>query len=71
MADNAVAEKKEKNANAGFFKKLKGEFIKIIWTDKKTLTKQTIAVIAISAVLCVLITLVDPGALALVNLMIK
>ncbi|MCI5568682.1 MAG: preprotein translocase subunit SecE [Candidatus Alectryocaccobium sp.] len=71
MADNAVAEKKEKKANAGFFKKLKGEFKKIIWTDKKTLTKQTIAVIAISAVLCVLITLVDTGALALVNLMIK
>lgn len=71
MADNAVAEKKEKKASAGFFKKLKGEFKKIIWTDKKTLTKQTIAVIAISAVLCVLITLVDTGALALVNLMIK
>ncbi len=71
MADNAVAEKKEKKAKAGFFKQLKGEFKKIIWTDKKTLAKQTVAVIAISIALCVIITLVDSGALALVNLMIN
>ncbi len=71
MADNAVAEKKEKKAKTGFFKQLKGEFKKIIWTDKKTLAKQTVAVIAISVALCVIITLVDSGALALVNLMIN
>lgn len=71
MADNAVAEKKEKKAKTRFFKQLKGEFKKIIWTDKKTLAKQTVAVIAISVALCVIITLVDSGALALVNLMIN
>ena len=70
MADKAAA-KKEKKAKGIFFKGLKAEFKKIIWTDRKALTKQTIAVIAISAILCVIITLVDTGALALVNLMIK
>lgn len=72
MADNAVKAKDEtKKEKTNFFKQLKGEFKKIIWTDKKTLSKQTVAVIAISAIMCVIITLVDTGALALVNLMIK
>ncbi len=72
MADNAVKAKDEtKKEKKNFFKQLKGEFKKIIWTDKKTLSKQTVAVIAISAIMCVIITLVDTGALALVNLMIK
>jgi preprotein translocase subunit SecE len=72
MAENVVKTKGEKKKEKkGFFKQVKAEFKKIIWTDKKTLTKQTIAVIAISAILCVIITLVDTGALALVNLMIK
>ena len=59
MADNAVAEKKEKKANAGFFKKLKGEFKKIIWPDKDSLIKQTIAVVLISIALCLVITVLD------------
>lgn len=72
MADNAVKAKGGSKKKKGeFFKQLKGEFRKIIWTDKKSLTKQTVAVIVISAVLCAIITLVDSGALALVNLMIK
>jgi preprotein translocase subunit SecE len=69
MSDKAA--KTEKKAKSSFFKGLKGEFKKIIWTDKKTLVKQTIAVLLISAILCVIITLVDSGALALVDLMIK
>ena len=64
-------ESKKLKGKNGFFKQLKAEFKKIIWTDRKTLTKQTIAVIVISVILCVIITLVDSGALALVNLMIK
>ena len=69
MADNAASTKKTKKES--FFKNLKGEFKKIIWTDKKSLAKQTVAVIVISVILCVMITLVDSGALALVNLIIK
>ncbi|NLG03322.1 MAG: preprotein translocase subunit SecE [Clostridia bacterium] len=42
-----------------WFKGLKSEFNKIMWTDKKTITKQTIAVVSISIVLGLIITLID------------
>lgn len=54
-----------------FFKRLKEEFKKVIWTDKKTLAKQTLAVIVISAIMCVIISLVDGVALQLMQLIIK
>ena len=41
------------------FKGLKAEFKKIIWPDKKSLGKQTLAVIVITAVLSVIIALLD------------
>ena len=63
--------KKEKKTKKSWFKGLKAEFKKIIWTDKKTLGKQTIAVVVISAILCVLITLVDSVGLQLIELIIK
>ncbi len=62
---------KDKKSGKSWFKGLKSEFGKIIWTDKKTLGKQTVAVVAISAVLCGLITLVDSVVLEIVNLLIK
>ena len=71
MAENTAVAKKDKKKTKSFFKGLKAEFRKIIWTDRKTLTKQTIAVIVISAILCVIITLIDSGALALINLMVQ
>lgn len=67
MAD-AVKEKKQKKS---WFKGLKSEFNKIIWTDKKTLGKQTVAVVAVSVVLGVIITVVDNVVLQAVNLLIK
>lgn len=42
-----------------WFKGLKAEFKKIIWPDKETLVKQTIAVIIITAVLSLIIALLD------------
>ena len=42
-----------------WFKGLKAEFKKIIWPDKKSLGKQTVAVIVITAVLSVIIALLD------------
>ncbi len=71
MAENEVKTKKSNKKKKGWFKQLKAEFKKIVWTDKKTLAKQTVAVIVISAILCVLITLVDSGALALIELVIS
>ena len=42
-----------------FIKTLKAEFKKIIWPDKETLTKQTIAVLVSSVVLGAMIAVLD------------
>ncbi len=42
-----------------WFKGLKSEFKKIIWPDKESLAKQTVAVIIITAVLALVIALLD------------
>ncbi len=55
----------------GFFKRLKEEFKKVIWTDRKTLGKQTLAVIVISIIMCVIISLVDGVALQLMQLIMR
>ncbi|WP_230398385.1 preprotein translocase subunit SecE [Novisyntrophococcus fermenticellae] len=62
---------KEKKVKKNWFKGLKSEFRKIVWTDKKALSKQTVAVVVISVIMCLLITLVDSAVLELVNLIIK
>jgi len=66
-----MAEEVKSRKKATFWKRLKGEFRKIIWTDRPTLVKQTIAVIVISAVMCVIISLADGLALRLVQLIIS
>lgn len=66
-----MAESEKKKSQKNWFKGLKAEFNKIIWTDKKTLGKQTVAVVVISAAMCGLITLVDSAVLEIVNLLIK
>ncbi|MCR4739819.1 MAG: preprotein translocase subunit SecE [Lachnospiraceae bacterium] len=47
-----------KNGNA-WFKGLKAEFNKIIWENKENVTKQTIAVVAVSVVLGIIIAVLD------------
>ena len=42
-----------------WFKGLKSEFKRIVWADKKSVARQTVAVIAVSAVLGLLITVLD------------
>lgn len=56
MGENAQAEKAPKKS---WFEGLKTEFKKIIWPDKKSLGKQTVAVTVISIVLGVIITVLD------------
>lgn len=57
---DAVNEKAPKTpAVKSWFRGLKSEFKKIIWPDKKSLGKQTVAVIIITAVLSVIIALLD------------
>ena len=49
----------EKAPKKSFVKGLKVEFKKIIWPDKATLTKQTIAVLISSVVLGAIIAVLD------------
>ena len=52
-------EKLEKAPKTSWFAGLKAEFKKIIWPNKQSLTRQTIAVIAVSVVLGLIIALMD------------
>ena len=52
-------EKKEKAPKKSWFDGLKAEFRKIIWPDQKSIGKQTAAVLSVSVVLGVLITIKD------------
>ena len=54
MGDSKTEAKKP-----GKIKTLKAEFKKIIWPDKNTLAKQTIAVIVVSVILGGIISVVD------------
>ena len=55
MSETTVEKQKKKS----WFKGLKAEFKKIIWPDKKTLLKQTVAVISCSVLLGVIIWAID------------
>lgn len=55
MSETTVEKAKKKS----WFKGLKAEFKKIIWPDKKTLVKQTVAVIVCSVCLGILIWMID------------
>ena len=55
MGDTVKAKKQKKN----WFKGLKAEFSKIIWPDRQSLTKETVAVLAVSVLLGVIISVVD------------
>ncbi len=49
----------EKAPKKSFFKGLKAEFNKIVWPNQETVSKQTIAVIAVTAVLGIIIAVLD------------
>ena len=49
----------EKQARPSFFKGVKAEFKKISWPDRQSTLKQSIAVVAISVVVGVLIAVLD------------
>lgn len=50
---------KEITQKKSFFKGLRTEFNKIIWPDKQTVSKQTVAVIVASVALGLIIALID------------
>lgn len=49
----------DKTPKIKFFDGVKAEFKKIIWPDKDTLLKQSVAVVAVSIVLGAIIALID------------
>lgn len=51
--------KTEKASKTSWFNGLKAEFDKIIWPDKKSLSRQTAAVVAVSIVLGLIIAVLD------------
>ena len=55
MSDKAKTQKTQKS----WFKGLKAEFKKVIWPDRKTLARQTTAVVAVSLILGALIAIID------------
>lgn len=50
---------KEKAKSKDWVKGLKAEFKKINWPDQKTLTKETVAVLVVSVLLGIVITVLD------------
>ncbi len=74
MAEKEKDKKKEKKSGGqakSWFEGLKTEFKKIIWPDRNTLVKQTVAVVAITAALGVLISVFDAAILEGINLLMK
>lgn len=53
--------KASKASKASWFAGLKAEFQKIIWLDRKSLGKQTVAVIIVSVILGAIIAVLDLG----------
>jgi preprotein translocase subunit SecE len=49
----------EKTTKKSWFKGMKAEFNKIIWPDKESLTKQSLAVIVITVILGAVIYVLD------------
>lgn len=56
MADNTL---EKKAVSPDFFKGVSVEFKKVSWPNRKTLVKQTTAVVAVSVALGVIIALLD------------
>ena len=50
---------KTKKQKKSWFKGLKADFKKIVWPDQKSLTKETAAVVIVSVVVGVIISVVD------------
>ena len=61
----------EKTQKQSWFKGVNSEFKKIIWSDKKTVAKQTAAVVVVSVMLGVIIAIVDFASQYGVDLLVR
>ena len=66
-----MGEKTAKTQKKSWFKWLQAEFKKVIWPDKKTLAKQTTAVVSVSILLGVLISVIDAILKYGIDLLVK
>ena len=62
---------KKNTQKTSWFKGLQAEFRKIIWPDRKTLAKQTTAVVAVSVFLGLLIAVIDAVLEYEINFLVK
>ena len=63
--------KSEKTQKKSWFKGLQAEFKKVIWPDKNALAKQTTAVVSVSVLLGVIITVIDAIMKYGIDLLVK
>lgn len=68
MGENTV--QADKAPKRRWFKGLKSEFKKIIWPDKESIGKQSIAVVGATIALGILIALLDTGIKFVIDLFI-
>lgn len=61
----------EEAPKKSWFKGLKAEFNKIVWPDKESLAKQSLAVIVVSVILGVIISILDLGIKYGIDVLIK
>jgi preprotein translocase subunit SecE len=61
----------EKAPKKSWFKGLKDEFNKIVWPDRESLTKQSVAVIVVTLILGVAIAVLDLGIKYGIEVLIK
>ena len=59
MGENTVKETAPKAPKKSWFKGLKAEFKKIVWPDKKSLTRESIAVVVSAIALGIIIKILD------------
>ena len=67
----AESETKSTGKLSGFFKGVKAEFKKIVWPDRLTLMKQTVAVVVVSIVTGALIAVIDRALQYGINFLIR
>lgn len=62
MSNEQKVSKTPKAPKVKFFDGVKAEFKKIIWPDKDTLLEQSVAVVFVSIVMGIIISLIDVAA---------
>ncbi len=62
---------KEVKQKTGWFAGFKSEFKKIVWLDKASVGKQTLAVVIVSIILGIIIALVDFGLQHGIDFLVK